>query len=78
MPTSPTDALSELRQEIDRIDLAMHRLLMERGEIIHRLIEVKRAQGGACAFRTGRTLGCHECVTSSGPRWLAGDTLRGN
>src|SRR5208283_4564647 len=54
VPTSPTDALIELRQEIDRIDLAMHRLLMERGEIIHRLIEVKRAQGGACAFRPDR------------------------
>jgi len=54
VPTSPTDALSELRQEIDRIDLSMHRLLMERGEIIHRLIEVKRAQGAACAFRPDR------------------------
>ncbi|MFY9658311.1 MAG: chorismate mutase, partial [Methylocystis sp.] len=49
VPISPPDALSELRQEIDRIDLAMHRLLMERGETIHRLIEVKRAQGGVCA-----------------------------
>ena len=54
MPTSPSDALTELRQEIDRIDLAMHRLLMERGEIIHRLIEVKRAQGAGCAFRPDR------------------------
>ncbi len=54
MPTSPTDALSELRQEIDRIDLSLHRLLMERGEIIHRLIEVKRAQGAGCAFRPDR------------------------
>jgi chorismate mutase len=51
---APTDALSELRREIDRIDLEMHRLLIARGEIIHRLIEVKRAQGGACAFRPDR------------------------
>ena len=55
---TPTDALGELRGEIDRIDLAMHRLLMQRGEIIDRLIEVKRAQcggsGGGCAFRPDR------------------------
>ncbi len=51
---SPSDALSELRGEIDEIDLAMHRLLMRRGEIIDRLIEVKRAQGGGCAFRPDR------------------------
>jgi chorismate mutase len=46
--------LAKLRDEIDRIDLAMHRLLIERGEIIDRLIEVKRAQGTACAFRPER------------------------
>jgi len=51
---APSDMLSELRDEIDRIDLAMHRLLIERGEIIDRLIEVKRAQGTACAFRPDR------------------------
>ena len=54
---TPTDALGELRGEIDRIDLSMHRLLMQRGEIIDRLIEVKRAQcGGPCgnAFRPDR------------------------
>lgn len=50
MPTNPNDTLSDLRREIDRIDLAMHKLLMERGEIIDRLIEAKRAQGGGCAF----------------------------
>ena len=54
MLKTPTDTLSQLRGEIDRIDLAMHRLLMERGEIIDRLIEVKRAQGGGCAFRPDR------------------------
>jgi chorismate mutase len=46
--------LARLRAEIDRIDLAMHRLLIERGEIIDRLIEVKRARGTACAFRPER------------------------
>jgi chorismate mutase len=48
------DTLAELRGEIDRIDLDMHRLLMQRGEIIDRLIAVKREQGGGCAFRPDR------------------------
>ena len=34
--------LAELRAEIDRIDAQMHSLLMERGDIIGRLIKVKR------------------------------------
>ncbi|MCC3246549.1 chorismate mutase [Methylocystis sp. WRRC1] len=52
--TPAADTLAELRAEIDRIDLEMHRLLMARGEIIDRLIAVKRAQGGGCAFRPDR------------------------
>jgi chorismate mutase len=49
-------ALAELRQEIDRIDEAMHRLLMERGTIIDRLIASKKASttGLSSAFRPGR------------------------
>jgi chorismate mutase len=46
--------LGALRQEIDRIDLDLHRSLMERGEIIDRLIAVKARQGGGSAFRPGR------------------------
>lgn len=54
--TTPIPDLAPLRAEIDRIDEAMHRLLMERGEIIDRLIEVKRLQGGegGSAFRPAR------------------------
>ncbi len=52
--TPAADMLAELRGEIDRIDVEMHRLLMARGEIIDRLIAVKRAQGGGCAFRPDR------------------------
>lgn len=48
------DTLAELRDEIDRIDLEMHRLLMQRGEIIDRLIAVKREQGAGPAFRPDR------------------------
>jgi chorismate mutase len=51
---NPADTLAELRAEIDRIDLEMHRLLMARGEIIDRLIAAKRAQGSGCAFRPDR------------------------
>jgi chorismate mutase len=48
------DTLDELRSEIDRIDAALHFLLMERGEIIHRLIEAKARHGCGSAFRPGR------------------------
>ena len=56
MPDKPKDApnLGELRKEIDRIDEAMHRLLMERGEIINRLIAVKDTQESGSAFRPAR------------------------
>jgi chorismate mutase len=54
-PSHPTDtSLDELRREIDRIDDAMHRLLMERGEIIDRLIAVKQTQETGSAFRPAR------------------------
>jgi chorismate mutase len=51
---APLDTLPHLRSEIDRIDAGLHRLLMERGEIIHRLIEAKARQGGGLAFRPAR------------------------
>jgi chorismate mutase len=47
-------SLADLRAEIDRIDEAMHRLLMERGEIIDRLISVKKSSETGSAFRPGR------------------------
>src|SRR6516164_10754343 len=54
VPPSPTPSLADLRQEIDRIDEAMHRLLMARGEIIDRLIAVKQTQESGSAFRPAR------------------------
>lgn len=54
MTASPPPNLADLRREIDRIDAAMHALLMERGEIIDRLIAVKRSQESGSAFRPGR------------------------
>src|SRR5919202_3668249 len=46
--------LAELRREIDRIDEGMHRLLMQRGDIIDRLIAAKRTQETGSAFRPAR------------------------
>src|SRR6266851_4227615 len=56
MTNKPTDApsLGDLRKDIDRIDETMHRLLMERGEIINRLIAVKKTQESGSAFRPAR------------------------
>src|SRR5258707_15652881 len=54
--SSPSDApsLTDLRREIDRIDEAMHGLLIERSEIIDRLIKVKKTQEKGSAFRPAR------------------------
>jgi chorismate mutase len=49
--------LADLRKEIDRIDEEMHKLLMQRGDIIDRLIESKRTDKGqeiGSAFRPAR------------------------
>jgi chorismate mutase len=51
-PDKPT--LADLRKDIDRIDEAMHRLLMERGEIIDRLIATKKTAETGSAFRPAR------------------------
>ena len=58
MTSTPQDSaaagLAALRQNIDRIDESIHRLLMERGAIIENLIATKAKQGGGSAFRPGR------------------------
>ncbi len=50
---APT-TLADLRSEIDRIDAAMHGLLMERSQIIETLIAIKKTQVSGSAFRPGR------------------------
>ncbi|MEJ2376772.1 MAG: chorismate mutase [Pseudolabrys sp.] len=52
--TPEKPALEDLRKEIDRIDEAVHQLLIERSEIIDRLIAVKRSQKTGSAFRPAR------------------------
>jgi chorismate mutase len=52
-PPSPP-SLADLRQEIDTIDAQVHSLLMQRGDIIDRLIQVKQTQEVGSAFRPAR------------------------
>jgi chorismate mutase len=52
--SSDAPSLTDLRREIDRIDAAMHGLLIERGEIIGRLIAAKKTQETGSAFRPAR------------------------
>src|SRR5438105_7106730 len=52
--TKPPPTLADLRREIDRIDEAMHRLLMERGDIINTLIATKKTAESGSAFRPAR------------------------
>jgi len=52
--STPLPTLADLRREIDRIDEAMHRLLMERGEIIDTLIATKKTAESGSAFRPAR------------------------
>src|ERR1700722_4272781 len=47
-------SLTDLRREIDRIDEAMHELLLERGQIIDTLIAVKKTEETGSAFRPAR------------------------
>ncbi|HEY2526808.1 MAG TPA: chorismate mutase [Xanthobacteraceae bacterium] len=53
-PRQKQPSLTDLRHEIDRLDEAMHALLIERGELIDRLIAVKQTQELGSAFRPAR------------------------
>jgi chorismate mutase len=53
-PRKTGQSLTDLRREIDRIDAAMHELLIERGQIIDRLIAVKKTEETGSAFRPAR------------------------
>src|SRR4030088_3108869 len=52
-PPAPP-SLEVLRKEIDAIDEQVHGLLMARGDIIDRLIQVKQTQEVGSAFRPAR------------------------
>jgi chorismate mutase len=50
----PAPTLADLRAEIDRIDKAMHELLIERSGIVDTLIAVKKSDKTGSAFRPAR------------------------
>src|SRR6202050_2085445 len=57
MPKEPRQqdfSLADLRRDIDRIDAAMHALLIERAESSERLIAVKKTEESGSAFRPAR------------------------
>jgi chorismate mutase len=70
-------ALADLRAEIDRIDEAMHRLLMERGDIIDRLIAVKKTSETGSAFRPGREAAMMRALAARHTGLLPLDTAEG-
>jgi chorismate mutase len=53
-PRQHDQSLADLRHEIDHIDEAMHGLLIQRGDIIERLIAVKKTEETGSAFRPAR------------------------
>ena len=69
--------LADLRSEIDRIDAAMHELLMERGRIIGQLIEIKARQGGGSAFRPAREAAMMRAIVERHRGLLPLDTVEG-
>lgn len=71
------ESLAELRAEIDRIDEAMHRLLMERGEIIDRLIATKKTSDSGSAFRPGREASMMRALAARHRGLLPLDTAEG-
>jgi chorismate mutase len=54
MTKTAPPSLADLRREIDDIDEQVHGLLMKRGDIIDRLISVKKTQEVGSAFRPAR------------------------
>ncbi|WP_407519016.1 chorismate mutase [Methylobacterium oryzisoli] len=76
-PPSPPADLAALRSEIDRIDAAMHDLLMERGRIIDRLIAVKRTSASGSAFRPGREASMMRAIAERHAGLLPLDTVEG-
>jgi chorismate mutase len=82
VPTPDAQPLSaqsilDLRAEIDRIDGQMHELLISRGEIINRLIEIKRRQGGGSAFRPDREAAMMRTLAERHRGLLPLDTVEG-
>jgi chorismate mutase len=74
-PSQPT--LADLRVELDRIDAAMHELLIERGRVIDQLIDIKTRQGGGSAFRPAREASMMRAIVERHRGRLPLDTVEG-
>ena len=77
MSSSSKPTLADLRIEIDRIDLEMHELLMERGRVIDHLIEIKTRQGSGSAFRPAREASMMRALVERHKGLLPLDTVEG-
>ncbi len=77
LPDVEAPSLETLRDEIDRIDRDLHARLIERGEIIDRLIAVKARQGGGSAFRPAREAEMMRRLVSRHEGILPLDTVEG-
>lgn len=77
MSESPKATLADLRVRIDQIDKAMHDLLIERGSVIERLIEIKSRQGGGSAFRPAREASMMQAIIERHRGPLPVDTVEG-
>jgi chorismate mutase len=74
---APPLDLAALRREIDQIDETVHRLLMERGTIIDRLIAVKKTSESGSAFRPGREAAMMRALAERHAGLLPLDTVEG-
>lgn len=70
-PSGTAPPLLHLRGEIDRIDAAIHALIVERGEVVGKVIEAKRAAGDTgSAFRPDREAELMRRIVLKAPgRW---------
>jgi chorismate mutase len=73
----PAQNLAALRAVIDRLDEDMHRLLMERGAIIDRLIATKGTGESGQAFRPGREAAMMRALAERHRGLLPLDTVEG-
>lgn len=69
--TNPVPPLAQLRQDIDRIDATIHAALVERGDVVGRVIEAKKAAGDTgSAFRPDREADLMRRIVLKAPgRW---------
>ena len=75
--SKPAETLADLRVDIDRIDGDIHRLLIERGDTIDRLIAIKARQGGGSAFRPEREASMIRAIVRRHRGALPLDTVEG-